>query len=431
MSMFETEVVITVLEYLQGRPVYLADVTLFDTGSYQETTGKTDGLGVFTTFVRTSRYVITVSQSGYRDWVLEVGIGGELFEQLVVLTADSGGTPPDPPIVVDVAIHLNDSLGSPIVGASASLDGLTQLTNSAGIAYFSEIGISVYDYVVVADGFHQESGKIDVNNIKDLYLTLTPVEEPPPPPAEEYTLTVQVIYTDGSYAASVPVSVVRLEGGYSNGGLTDSYGTIQFKNALLGTYRVSVGTAQKEVYLDSDKTVVFQIEEPPTPPNPEPDPDTVPIDWIVPEVFTPGVHTWTMKFNILPIPFLSNWVAQLAADSEDDEARLNQMLYDQGVTGRVIILDKKVTTETTVLGAVKSYTIEYKLDLQGEFTAQASLFAFAALVPFIPALISLAGLIVIALIVNNVTSTIKEEGALPIGVLLLGGVGIALLLSKK
>ncbi len=274
MSMFDTEVWITVLEPVHGRPVAGADVTLFDTGSYQETTGKTDGLGVFRTFVRTSRYVITVTVGGYRDWVREVGIGGTLFEQLVVLTSDFPEPPVDPPVVIDVAIHVNDPSGSPVVGATASLDGMSRITNWAGIAYFSEIGISLYSYVVVADGFHQESGKLDVNNIRDLYLVLTPIEEPPPPPAEEYTLTVNVKYVDGTYAGGIAVSTVRLEGGYSNGGLTNSYGIIQFTNALLGNYRTSVGTKQKEVYLDRDKTVLFQIEEPPVPPNPDPDPPT-------------------------------------------------------------------------------------------------------------------------------------------------------------
>ena len=97
MSMTDTEVWITVLEYLHGRPVAGSDVTLFDTGSYQETTGKTDGLGIFKTFVRTSRYIITVSASGYRDWVLEVGIGGTLFEQTAVLITEDPDDPIDPP----------------------------------------------------------------------------------------------------------------------------------------------------------------------------------------------------------------------------------------------------------------------------------------------------------------------------------------------
>ncbi len=270
MSMFDTEVWITVLEYLRGYPVAGADVTLFDTGSFLETTGKTDGNGIFKTFVRTSRYILTVSASGYRDWVLEVGIGGTLFEQLAVLITDSPEPPIDPPVVVDVAIHVNDSSGNPVVGASVSLDGMSRTTNWAGIAYFAEIGISLYDYVVVAEGFHDASGVIDVNNIKDLYLTLTQVEEPPPDPVLEYTLTVQVKYMDGSPAGSVAVSTVRLEGGYSNGGLTDSNGIIQFTNALLGNYRTTVGSDQKEVYLDRDKTVLFQIETPPEPPDPDP-----------------------------------------------------------------------------------------------------------------------------------------------------------------
>ncbi len=280
-SMFDTEVWITVLEPIHGRPVAGADVTLFDTGSYQETTGKTDGLGVFKTFVRTSRYIITVKASGYRDWVKEVGIGGALFEQLVVLTTKFPEPPVDPPVVVDVAIHVNDPSGSPVVGATVTLGSLTRITNWAGIAYFAEIGINVYNYVVSADGFHNAVGIIDVNNIQDLHLTLISIEEPPPPPAEEYTLTVNVKYMNGIPAGSVAVSTVRLEGGYSNGGLTDKYGIIQFTNALLGTYRISVGTDQKEVYLDRNKTVLFQIETPPEPPNPDPPNGEPPAEWPV------------------------------------------------------------------------------------------------------------------------------------------------------
>ena len=155
--MFDTEVWITVLEYLRGYPVAGADVTLFDTGSFLETTGKTDGNGIFKTFVRTSRYILTVSASGYRDWVLEVGIGGTLFEQLAVLITDSPEPPIDPPVVVDVAIHVNDPSGNPVVGASVSLGEWSRTTNWAGIAYFAEIGISLYDYVVVAEGFHDAS----------------------------------------------------------------------------------------------------------------------------------------------------------------------------------------------------------------------------------------------------------------------------------
>ncbi len=433
---FETEVVLIAVRSQDGRPVTAADVVLFDQGSFQETTGRTDGLGVFSTFVRSSRYTITISAGGFRDWILEVGIGGSLFERTAVMIPSV--TPPDPPvdppIVVNVAIHVKTQSGAPIVNAAVNLAGQSKLTNSSGIALFQDLGISFYSYSVIAEGFNNASGTIDLNNIQDLTVTLTPIDEPPLPPAVEYTLTVRVSYTDGSPASSVAVNTIRIEGGYSNAGLTNSSGVIVFRNALMGTYRVIVGTDQQEISLDANKTVNFTIESPPTPPNPPTQPEVVPVQWFLPPSFSPGIHEWSIKFDIIPIPFISNWIAALAADPTGDQARLDQLLLEQGGTGTATILEKTVTTTKNFLGAVNSYTITYKVDLQGTFTARASLFPFAALIPFIPALIGLAQIIIVALIVNNVTSTIKKvtdpSNIVPLALLLVGGVVVATQLKK-
>ena len=359
-----------------------------------------------------------------------------MFERTAVMvpTVPQSTPPTNPPIVVNVAIHVKDPEENPIVNAEVNLAGIIKTTNTSGIALYQDLGISLYNYFVSAEGFNEASGTINLNNIQDLTVTLTPIDQPPPPPAVEYTLTVQVNYTDGSPASSVAVNTVRLEGGYSDAGLTNSNGRIKFRNALTGTYRVIVGVDQKEISLDRDRTTTFTIDSPPPPPNPDPEPDEVTVDWFVPEDFKPGIHEWSIKFDILPIPFISNWIADLAADPSGDQQRLDDLLLEQGGTGTATILEKKVTTSKNFLGAVKSYTITYKVDLQGTFTAKASLFPFAALIPFIPALIGLAQILIIALIILNVTSTIKKvadpANIVPLALLLVGGVVVATQLKK-
>ena len=140
-------------------------------------------------------------------------------------------------------------------------------------------------------------------------------------------------------------------------------------------------------------------------------PEEVPVTWDAPAAYKSGVYTWSIKFNILPIPFLDQWLVQLIAGRQDDEERINQIMLSEGATGTATIIEKTLTTHTNWLGNTDSFTIHYKVAFSGNISplgAKAALFAWIVLVPYIPAFVSLISLIIIGIIINNITSTIKS-----------------------
>lgn len=129
------------------------------------------------------------------------------------------------------------------------------------------------------------------------------------------------------------------------------------------------------------------------------------VDWTVPNQYESGVYKWTITINIFPVPFLSGVVAALVAQRGADEEKLNQSLREQGVQGTATIIDKNVTLTREFWGtAVSKVTLDYLIAFTpahlGATLAvdnRVTLFAWAALVPFIP-LIKVALLALVALI---------------------------------
>jgi len=193
--------------------------------------------------------------------------------------------------------------------------------------------------------------------------------------------------------------------------------------------------------------------------------DTV---WTVPNQYESGVYKWTITIKIFPIPFVSGVVASLLAQKPMDEEKLNQSLRDQGVSGTATIIDKKVTLTKEFWGtAVSKVTIEYTVAFTPTHLGaplalnHAMLFAWTALIPFIPlikaTLIALVAIILI-LKVESVISRIfgpkeytpyqagdcavgwvydsrrgicvKTTGEIP-NIMLLGGLAVAALLITR
>lgn len=137
----------------------------------------------------------------------------------------------------------------------------------------------------------------------------------------------------------------------------------------------------------------------------------VPVDWVAPAAYESGVYLWSLRFNITPIPFLSSWIADIQAGMLDDEALINQYIADSGGTGTATMLSKTVTTHTNWFGAVDYFTVTYKVAFEGTISgvsAGMALFAWAVLIPFIPAILSIFYLIIVSLMVHNVLCTIRK-----------------------
>ena len=137
----------------------------------------------------------------------------------------------------------------------------------------------------------------------------------------------------------------------------------------------------------------------------------VPITWDTPAAYKSGIYTWSIKFNVFPIPFLDQWIVQLIAGRQDDEDRVNQIIASEGATGTATILEKTLTKHKNWLGNIDSFTIHYKVAFTGDIAplgAKAALFPWVVLVPYIPAILGVISLIIIGLIINNITSTIKS-----------------------
>lgn len=133
------------------------------------------------------------------------------------------------------------------------------------------------------------------------------------------------------------------------------------------------------------------------------------VEWTVPNQYESGVYKWTIHINIFPIPFVSGVVAALVAQMSADETKLNQSLQSQGVSGTATLIDKNVTLKKEWWGtAVSKVTIDYtvaftptQLGTTIALNHRAMLFAWAALIPFIPLIkATLIALVAIILIVK-------------------------------
>jgi len=140
--------------------------------------------------------------------------------------------------------------------------------------------------------------------------------------------------------------------------------------------------------------------------------EEIPITWKGPETLESGVYQWSLKFDIVPIPFLDNYLVDLIAATQNDEANLNAALQQQGYAGSATILDKAITKHTNSLGNVDSFTITYKVafssNIQAAAYGQSLAFPFVILGYFIVALVPVAVAIIVYLAIKTITSTIVK-----------------------
>lgn len=138
----------------------------------------------------------------------------------------------------------------------------------------------------------------------------------------------------------------------------------------------------------------------------------IPVEWRGAETLESGVYRWSLKFDIVPIPFLDNWIVDMVAGRQDDEANLNQVMRDGGYVGTATILEKTVSKHTNWLGNVDSFTITYKV----VFTTGLSLapgqrslaIPLVALYPFVYILGTIILAIITYLAIKLITSTLTK-----------------------
>jgi len=138
----------------------------------------------------------------------------------------------------------------------------------------------------------------------------------------------------------------------------------------------------------------------------------IPVTWVGPETIESGVYRWSIKFNIVPIPFLDNWITDIITGTQNDEANLNRIMKEQGATGTATIISKEVTKHTNWMGTVDSATITYTVAFTTGpalgSSGQTLVFPFALIIPFIPWIAGTVIAIIIYLAIKNITSTIVK-----------------------
>jgi len=161
-------------------------------------------------------------------------------------------------------------------------------------------------------------------------------------------------------------------------------------------------------------------------------PEEIPVTWLTNPPLASGTYKWSLTFQVVPIPFVSSWIADLMTGAMNDQARLNTVLANAGVSGTAEILDKQVTYRANWYGAVYEFTITYTVRLT--LAAGASLVAFAVLLPFLLTVASIVGYIVVGVFILSILSKVEDIfGAPPspnLALIIIGALGVAYLSRK-
>lgn len=426
---FVGQVIVYVYNPWTGTMIAGAEVSIF--GPCEPSIlGVTNSYGVFSTFMNPCPSVsFIVSKAGYREAYLTQGVGGDLTEVNIALIPSSGTPPVEPPVVTDLAVHVAASGGGNIAGAVVTVGGVSLVTNSVGIALYQGLALAVYGFTVEAAGYNTQTGTVDTSQIVDLYVTLTPVSEPPPPPIVEVQVTARVRYPDGSAAPDVSVRLVNTGGGYDVTKATGTTGYVTFKQVPVGAYMIYAAEGAWSLAVTTGMgTVELQVVVPEPPP-----PSEIPVTWVTNPPIASGTYRWSLTFQVVPIPFVSSWIAELMAGVMDDQTRLNTVLASAGVSGTAEVLDKQVTYKTNFYGAVYEFTIQYVVKLN--VTGAASLIAWMVLLPFIPAILGILTVIVVGIVVLSILSKIEDitEGPVSpnLALIVVGALGVAYLSRGK
>lgn len=163
------------------------------------------------------------------------------------------------------------------------------------------------------------------------------------------------------------------------------------------------------------------------------------VEWVgtIP-AFKDGTYKWTLTFNIVPIPFLDNYIVDWLSQRPQDEAIMNDALQSQGISGSITITNKEITRHQNAFGNVDRFTITYTYTLAGTGLSLEGQQALVAWIPIlvaaIPAIITLLTAVVYLLIINSIVAGITAitgpEGK-NVNILVIGGICVAGLLLLK
>ena len=407
-----------------------ASVTLFEIMRGTSYSQVTDSSGVAYFYnLPSSRYSVSVNKSGYYESNHEEAVGGDYLEIDVALQPLTGPPPPIPEYTVTVAV--TNQTGTPLSGITvqiAKVDG-----------GYSNAGATGLNGSIVFTGVPTGTYGVYVNNgpmntvVVDRDLTITFAIVPPPPPPVGWTVTIQVIQEGGSVVVGVPITLYG--GSYGEEATSGNDGAAVFTGVPTGTYTAVAtvsGVDYTKVFAVTGNT--SQIITVPRQGGP-----TVTWEGSIPP-FKDGTYKWSLRFNIVPIPFLDNYIVDWVAQRPQDEAALNAALQSRGIGGSATITNKEITKHTNILGNVDQFTITYTFTLTGTGLSLAGTQSLVVWVPILlaalPAILVLLTAVVYLLIVNSIVAGIKEvvgPGGKNVNALVLGGLGIAglLLLTEQ
>lgn len=119
-----------------------------------------------------------------------------------------------------------------------------------------------------------------------------------------------------------------------------------------------------------------------------------------------GVYSWSITYNILPIPIVSNIVSDILLALQNDQQSLSNILAQNGYAGTATIIGKSVSTTPGPLPfSVSSVTITYNI----AFTSP----PLVALIGFIPAILTLITTAIIGIVIVSVVSALERMTSKP------------------
>lgn len=370
----------------------------------------------------------TVNKAGYNQSAGTVD-ASHVVEQTVVLTPVA--EPPPPPITeYTVSVVVTNLSGAPLPGVNvqiAKVGGGYQNAGATGLnGSITFTQVPTGNYGVYVNNGPMNSVTVDRN------LTLTFTITPPPPPPSGWTVTIQVLQDGGGIVGLCPISLYDnlMPHIYSGGKASDANSIAVFTGVPTGTYTAK--TTLNGVDYTKSFTVTGNMSVTVT--VPRQGGPTVSWEGSIPP-FKDGTYKWSLRFNIVPIPFLDNYIVDWVAQRPQDEAALNNALHSSGVSGSASITGKEITKHVNVLGNVDQFTIIYTFTLAGtglSLSGQQSLVVWVPiLMAALPAILALLTAVVYLLIVNSIVAGIEAvvgPGGENVNALVLGGLGIAGLL---
>lgn len=74
-----------------------------------------------------------------------------------------------------------------------------------------------------------------------------------------------------------------------------------------------------------------------------------------------GVYRWTQSYNVVPIPYVAEWIRDMMASSLEDQGIINQALAHEGWAGSATVLKKDVKSYLTWYNTVHKFDVIYDI----------------------------------------------------------------------